>query len=108
MASVTAVADLDGILRSLHLTATGTDRYSADNVEAAHGVVFGGQLLGQAMVAALIGVEGKRVKTVHTVFSRAGSPDAPLDVTVERIHEGRALASSVVTISQNDRVCTKL
>jgi acyl-CoA thioesterase len=101
------VADLEGILRSLSLTPTGDDRYTAENAESGHGVVFGGQLLAQAVVAALVGHDAKRVKTIHTVFARAGSPDAPVEIAVERLHAGRALASSAVTISQGDRICTK-
>ena len=35
-----------------------------------HGVVFGGQLLAQSVMAGLAGQEGKSVKTIHTVFAR--------------------------------------
>jgi acyl-CoA thioesterase-2 len=101
------VADLEGILASLTLTPTGADCYTAENADSGPGVIFGGQLLAQAVVAALVGHDGKRVKTVHTVFARAGSPNAPVEIAVERLHAGRALASSAVTITQGDRICTK-
>jgi acyl-CoA thioesterase-2 len=70
-------------------------------------VVFGGQLIGQSIVAGLAGNDGKTVKTVHTVFARSASPEAPLAITVDRMHAGRTLASSAVTISQGDRLCTR-
>lgn len=95
------------ILGALDLEPVGTGRYRAGHAELGHGVVFGGQLLGQTLVAAAVGHEGKRPKTVHTVFARGGSPDVPLDIEVEPIHAGRAFASSTVTISQGDRVCTR-
>lgn len=101
------MADLEGILRSLTLTPNGVDRYTAENAGSGPGVIFGGQLLAQAIVAALVGHEDKRVKTVHTVFARAGSPDAPVEIAVDRVHAGRSLASSSVTISQGDRICTR-
>ena len=44
---------------------------------AAHGVVFGGQLLAQSIVAGLQGHEAMTVKTVHTVFARSAEPDQP-------------------------------
>lgn len=97
----------DSIVRALALESTGPDRYRAENVDAGHGVIFGGQLLAQSVIAGLAGHEGKSVKTVHTIFARSGSPDAPVEITVDRMHAGRAFASSTVTISQGDRMCTR-
>jgi acyl-CoA thioesterase-2 len=98
---------IDGIVGSLRLEAQGPDRFRAENVDAGHGVVFGGQLMAQAVVAALAGEDAKRVKTVHTVFARSGRPDAPVEIAVDRMHRGRAFASSTVTIGQGDRLCTR-
>ena len=98
---------IDSIVGSLRLAALGPDRFRADNVDAGHGVIFGGQLMAQAVVAALTGEDGKRVKTVHTVFARGGRPDAPVEIAVDRMHSGRAFASCTVTISQGDRLCTR-
>lgn len=97
---------IEGLLDSLRLEPDGDDRYRAPNAEAGH-VVFGGQLLAQSIVAATAGQDGKRVKTVHSVFARAGSPEAPVEIGVDRIHAGRAFASSTVTISQGDRLITR-
>ena len=96
-----------GLLRALALEPNGPDTWRAGHAESGHGVVFGGQLLGQALVAALAGQEGKTVKTLHTVFARAATPEAPLDIAVERMHAGRTFASSTVTIRQGERLCTR-
>jgi acyl-CoA thioesterase II len=101
------VLTIESLLGALQLEPAGSDQYRAPNAESGHGVIFGGQLLGQSIVAALAGHEGKRVKTVHTIFARSGSPDAPVDITVDRMHTGRAFASSAVTISQGERLCTR-
>lgn len=98
---------IESLLGSLALEETGPDAYRAPNAESGHGVIFGGQLLAQAIVAAQAGHDGKRVKTVHTVFARGGRPDAPVEIAVDRMHAGRAFASSTVTISQGDRLCTR-
>jgi acyl-CoA thioesterase II len=98
---------MDAFLEALTLEPAGDDRYRAANLPAEHGVVFGGQLLAQAIMAGLAGQEGKAVKTVHTIFARGARPDAPLDVTVERMHSGRSVASSTVTISQGDQIVTR-
>lgn|SRR5487761_672186 len=98
---------VESILQSLHLDSTGEGRYRAQNVDTGHPVVFGGQLLAQSVVAALDGHQGKTVKTLHTVFARAASPDQGVEITVDPVHAGRALASSTVTIAQGDRICTR-
>ena len=98
---------IDDLLRSLALDPVAPDRYRAANAESGHGVIFGGQLLAQSIVAALAGHDEKRVKTIHTVFARGGSPDQPVEIAVDRMHAGRVFASSAVTISQGDRLCTR-
>lgn len=103
---------IDNLVASLTLEAAGDDdgRFRAPNVEHGPGaVIFGGQLLGQSIVAASTVEPEKRVKTVHTIFARAGAPDTPVDITVDRMHSGRAMASSSVTIAQGDRlICRSL
>ncbi len=94
-------------LDALTLEPTDEDRFRASNLPDEHGIVFGGQLLAQSVMAGLAGQEGKSVKTIHTVFARAGSPDSPLDITVDRMHGGRSIASSTVTITQGDQVITR-
>jgi acyl-CoA thioesterase-2 len=98
---------IEAFLDGFALEPDGVDRYRARNVDLGHGVVFGGQLMAQSILAALAGTEGKAVKTLHTVFARAASPDAGVEITVEPMHAGRALASSSVTISQGERLCTR-
>ena len=98
---------IEGLVAALQLEPTGQDTYRAPNAESGHGVIFGGQLLAQSVVAGLAGHDGKRVKTVHTIFARGGSPDAPVEIAVDRMHAGRAFASSTVTISQGERLCTR-
>jgi acyl-CoA thioesterase-2 len=98
---------IEAFLGALTLEPVGDDRYRASNIPSEHNVVFGGQLLAQSVMAGVAGQEGKAVKTIHTVFARAASPEAPLDITVERMHGGRSVASSTVTISQSDQICTR-
>ena len=98
---------VDAVLEALRLEEAGPDRYRANNVQGPAKVVFGGQLMAQSLIAGLLGQEGKTAKTLHTVFARSARPDTPLDISVTRMHSGRTLASSTVTISQGDRLCTQ-
>jgi acyl-CoA thioesterase-2 len=98
---------LQDIIDGLDLEQVAPDHYRAPTVDMGHGVVFGGQLLAQSMVAAAMGHDAKTVKTIHTVFARSASPDAPVDISVDAMHAGRALASSTVTVSQSGNLCTR-
>ena len=98
---------IDAFLTALSLEPVGDDRYRATNLPSEHNVVFGGQLLAQSITAGLADQDGKSVKTIHTVFARGATPDAPLDIVVDRMHRGRSVASSTVTISQGDQLCTR-
>jgi acyl-CoA thioesterase II len=101
------VVTVGGLLRALTLEETGPGRYRAENADFGSPVIFGGQLLAQSIVAAVMGQNDKRVKTVHTIFARSGAADKPLEITLDSMHSGRAFASSTVTMSQNDRLCAR-
>jgi acyl-CoA thioesterase len=95
------------IVDALVLESIGPDHFRATDHVGAGGVVFGGQLLAQTIVAALAGQEDKTVKTVHTVFARSASTDRPVDIAIDRMHDGRTFASSTVTVRQGERMCAR-
>jgi acyl-CoA thioesterase-2 len=98
---------IETLLASLALTEAGPDRYTATHAEPDYPVVFGGQLMAQSIIAARRGVEDKSVKTLHIVFARPASPTMPLEIAVDRMHAGRGLASSTVTLTQGDTLCSR-
>ena len=101
------VHSTDEVLATLVLTEVGPDRYTAPDLDG-QGVVFGGQLLAQSIVAALRGNEGMAVKTISTVFPRAGRSGVPIEIQVDRMHQGRSFASSSVTLTQGgDRLISR-
>jgi acyl-CoA thioesterase II len=74
--------------------------------------LFGGQLLAQAVAAAVGGAvdsaragdSAKIVRSLHLVFTAEGKPDTPVEWTVDVVHEGRTFASRSVTARQGPRV----
>ncbi len=98
---------MESLLQTLELEPVAEGHYRAENADAGHGVIFGGQLLAQSVVAGLSIAPDKRVKTVHTIFARSGKPDTPVDIFIDPMHDGRAMASTTVTISQGDRLCAR-
>lgn len=79
------------------VAATGSTGFLGRNQQLEYHRVFGGQLLGQLIQAALLACPDKAVKSLHTVFAREGRADAP--VTFEAIlhHEGRSFATLTIT-----------
>jgi len=107
-AIIPAVSKLDELLAVLELEPAGEGRFRAQNFSAGPGgVVFGGQLLAQTIVAGATVDPTKDVRSVHTIFARGGSLDHPLDIEVEPMHVGRAMGSATVTVRQGDRLCTR-
>lgn len=71
-------------------------------------MVFGGQLLAQAVIAAQQVDPAKAVLSVQAVFSRSADPEELLDVVVEPMHIGSTLGSVTVTIGQGDRTSARV
>jgi acyl-CoA thioesterase II len=99
--------DIDAFVGALTLEPVDDDRYRAANIDLGHQVLFGGQLLAQSVIAGVTTEPGKAVKTVHTVFARSGAPGEPVEIDVDRLHSGRAMASCTVTIRQGDRAIAR-
>jgi acyl-CoA thioesterase len=102
------VSTLADVLSVLDLTPSGDKRFRATSLADGGGeVAFGGQLLGQSLVAAARAVPDKEVLSMHSVFARGASTTEPLDLEVDLMHTGRAFASVTVTVRQRDRLCVR-
>ncbi len=99
--------EMDAILASLELEPIGENRFRAGNVPVEHGVIFGGQLMAQSIVAAVGSQEGKLVKTLHIVFVRGGSTAEPAEIEVATIASGRSIGSCTVSFFQSGRLFTQ-
>src|ERR1700738_2109546 len=95
----------------LTLTDVGEHRYQAfQPAESAEGrdVVFSGQLLGQMIMASDRAAGGtKDVRSIHTVFARAGTYTKPIELDVDQMHAGRTWASDTVTATQDGRLLSR-
>jgi acyl-CoA thioesterase-2 len=65
--------------------------------------VFGGQVIGQALVAACRTVEGRKPHSLHGYFLLAGDPSTPIVYEVDRIRDGRSFATRRVVAIQHGR-----
>jgi acyl-CoA thioesterase len=101
------MSSLEDLLSTLEFTPADGGGLQATSLDEGRGVVFGGQLLAQTIAAAAAAVPSHEVKSVHTVFARGASVEAPLDIDVDVLHQGRSAGSVNVTIRQGDRLCTQ-
>ncbi len=63
--------------------------------------VFGGQVIGQALVAATRTVENRPVHSLHGYFIRPGDPAVPIVYQVERLRDGGSFTTRHVTAIQH-------
>jgi len=67
--------------------------------------VFGGQVLGQALVAAYRTVEGRDCHSLHAYFLRRGDFNAPIVYQVDRSRDGQSFTSRrVVAIQHGEQI----
>jgi acyl-CoA thioesterase II len=71
--------------------------------------VFGGQVAGQALVAAGRTTDGDRpVHSLHSYFLRPGTPGVPIVYQVERVRDGRSFTTRRVVAIQQGRIIFNL
>jgi len=82
-------------------------RGTSPDVEAQR--VFGGQVAGQALVAAARTVDpGRQVHSLHAYFLRPGDPTVPILYDVDRIRDGRSFTTRRVVAIQHGRAIFNL
>ncbi len=97
------LAALDGLLRALELEPSGDDCFRVPGEPSRFDRVFGGQVLAQALLAAGATVTGKNPHSLHAYFVEAGAPGQAVDLTVERVRDGRSISTRRVTVTQDER-----
>src|SRR3569623_1531062 len=60
--------------------------------------VFGGQVIGQALVAATRTVDGTLPHSLHAYFLLAGDPKVPIIYEVDRIRDGKSFSTRRVVV----------
>ena len=63
--------------------------------------VYGGQVIGQALVAAVRTVEGRVPHSMHAYFLLPGDPKVPIIYDVDRVRDGKSFTTRRVTARQH-------
>jgi acyl-CoA thioesterase-2 len=93
-----AVSDL---LSILDLERLEVDLFRGRSPQVGWQRVFGGQVIGQALVAAVRTVEGRQPNSMHAYFLLPGDPKVPIIYDVDRIRDGKSFTTRRVTARQH-------
>lgn len=100
----TAARLVDDLVDLMQLEPLGDDRFRAQSEDLGTPAVFGGQVLGQSLMAASRTVEADRpVHSMHAYFLLPGE-HAPIDYTVDRVRDGRSFTTRHVVARQGERI----
>ena len=103
MADDTA-APMDVLLQTLDLEKLEENLFRGRSPQVGWQRVFGGQVIGQALVAAQRTVdEGRYVHSLHAYFMRPGDPSVPIVYEVDRIRDGSSFATRNVLAIQHGK-----
>jgi len=100
---VTGQAAVDELLALLDLRRLGSHDFEGESPSIGQQRVFGGQVAGQALVAAGRTVDPTRfVHSLHGYFVRPGDPSVPIRYQVENVRDGRSFSVRRSVAYQHD------
>lgn len=92
---------LDSLLGILDLEPLEHNLFRGRSPQVGWQRVFGGQVIGQALVAATRTVEGRQPHSLHAYFLLPGDPKVPIIYEVDRIRDGRSFTTRRVVAIQH-------
>ncbi len=95
---------LETMVDILHLEPLEQDRYRGTSPDIGWQRVFGGQVIGQALVAAQHTIKDRSPHSLHGYFVLPGDPHAPILYEVTRIRDGGSFTTRSVHAFQHERI----
>ena len=94
-------AALQALVAQLQLEQLEQNLFRGTSTDIGAPAVFGGQVLGQALMAAARTVDGHAAHSLHGYFLRAGDKAAPIVYDVDRIRDGASFTTRRVVAIQH-------
>jgi acyl-CoA thioesterase-2 len=94
---------LEQLLQLFTLEPVAPDHFIGQSLDLGFRNLFGGHILGQALVAAGNTCEQRSAHSLHAYFIRGGDPLAPIHYNVEHIRDGGTFSVRRVVASQSDK-----
>jgi acyl-CoA thioesterase II len=97
---------VDGLVQLLDLEPIETDIFRGRSTRSRWQRTFGGQVAGQALVAAGRTVpDERRVHSLHSYFVRPGDPSLPIVYEVDRVRDGRSFSTRrVIAVQKGETI----
>jgi acyl-CoA thioesterase-2 len=92
---------IENLIQLLDLEQLEQDLYRGLSPQVGWQRVFGGQVIGQALVAAGRTVAGRPAHSLHAYFMRPGDPEVPIIYQVERMRDGGSFSTRRVVAIQH-------
>ena len=92
---------LDDLVKVMTLERLEQDMFRGESRDIGSPQVFGGQVLGQALMAAIATVEGRAVHSLHAYFLRRGDFKSPIVYEVDRARDGNHFSTRRVVAIQH-------
>ncbi len=92
---------VDDLLATLDLEPLEVNLFRGRSPQDSWQRVFGGQVIGQALVAAVRTVEHRPPHSLHAYFLLPGDPKVPIIYDVDRMRDGKSFTSRRVTARQH-------
>lgn len=90
----------DAVFKNIDLEQKALNLFQGNLADHGLGRVFGGQVLGQALMAASRTVEDRFCHSLHSYFLRAGDPTEPILYEVDRLRDGASFSTRQITAQQ--------
>ena len=92
---------VEDLLKILDLEQIEVNLFRGQSPKSGWQRVFGGQVIGQSLVAARRTVEGRHPHSLHGYFMRPGDPKVPIIYEVDRIRDGKSFTTRRVVAVQH-------
>lgn len=95
------ITALDNLLATLDLEPVEVNLFRGSSPQVGWQRVFGGLVIGQALMAATRTVDGRPIHSLHGYFVRPGDPKVPIVYQVDRIRDGGSFTTRRVLAVQH-------
>jgi len=92
---------VEDLLKILDLEQLEVNLFRGQSPKSGWQRVFGGQVIGQSLVAARRTVDGRHPHSLHGYFMRPGDPKVPIIYEVDRIRDGKSFTTRRVVAVQH-------
>ena len=89
-----AASAVQDLLKLLDLERLDVDLFRGSSPQVGWQRVFGGQVIGQALVAAVRTVDMRPPHSMHAYFLLPGDPKVPIIYDVDRIRDGKSFSTT--------------